>query len=128
MNRTDLIHVAADHALTLIGSELVYPFGPDWDVYKVRGRVFMLLTTVENDPLVTVKVAPADSLALRASFPDISPGYHMNKRHWVSIRPGGTVDKSFLEELVTDSYLLVVAKLPRAHRPIDPSFFRMLKP
>lgn len=28
----------------LPGASLEYPFGPDWDVFKVRGKVFMLMT------------------------------------------------------------------------------------
>ncbi len=41
----------------------------------------------------------------------ISPGYHMNKKHWITVESG---------ELVTDSYRLVVAHLPKAERPVGP--------
>lgn len=107
----------------LPGAGLEHPFGPEWDVYKVRGRVFLLLTALGEDPIVTLKADPEDSKALREAFPDITPGYHMNKRHWITVRPGGPTDEALIEDLVTDSYLLVVEKLPRAIRPIDPAIF-----
>lgn len=34
----------------LPSAELTHPFGPDWEVYKVRDRVFMLPTAVSGDP------------------------------------------------------------------------------
>lgn len=45
----------------------------------------------------------------------------MNKRHWISLTPGPSLNEDLVRELVTESYLLVVEKLPRAQRPIDPS-------
>ncbi len=47
----------------------------------------------------------------------------MNKRHWITVEAGGDVDRQLLEDLVTDSYRLVVATLPRDRRPIDPETF-----
>ena len=32
----------------------------------------------------------------------------MNKRHWVSVRTGDSIDTRLVRELVTDSYRLVV--------------------
>lgn len=47
----------------------------------------------------------------------------MNKKHWITVRPGETVDRALLRELVTDSYRLVVGGLPCAARPVDPESF-----
>ncbi|MGC5165818.1 MmcQ/YjbR family DNA-binding protein [Luteimicrobium sp. DT211] len=114
---------ARERADELPGSELEHPFGPDWDVYKVRGKVFMLMTDVTGEPIVTVKADPEDGKALCQAYDDITPGYHMNKRHWITLRPGGAIPQDLVEDLVTESYLLVVEKLPRARRPVDPSLF-----
>lgn len=73
--------------------------------------------------MVTVKARPADSVALRESHHDISTGYHMNKRHWITVTPGGSIEPLLLDDLVTESYLLVVENLPRAKRPVDPDTF-----
>ena len=40
---------------------MTHPFGPDWDVYKVRNKVFMLFTHVTGEPIVILKADPADS-------------------------------------------------------------------
>nr|WP_316249155.1 hypothetical protein [Brachybacterium sp. Z12] len=52
----------------------------------------------------------------------------MNKRHWITLEPGGGLDAEFVRELVTDSYLLVVDGLPRAKRPVDPDSFLASEP
>jgi len=107
----------------LPGAELEHPFGPEWEVFKVRGKVFMLLTETTGDPIVIVKADPEDGKALREQHQDITPGYHMNKRHWITLNPGGNLTTSLVDDLVTESYLLVVENLPRAKRPVDPDLF-----
>ncbi|ALE07812.1 cytoplasmic protein [Arthrobacter sp. ERGS1:01] len=107
----------------LPGTELGYPFGPDWEVFKVRGKVFMLITDITEEPIVIIKADPEDSKTLREHQKDITPGYHMNKKHWITLNPGGDLHKALVEDLVTESYLLVVENLPRAKRPVDPEIF-----
>ena len=114
---------ARDRVEELPGAELEHPFGPDWEVFKVRGKVFMLLTEITGEPIVIVKAAPEDGKALRELHEEITPGYHMNKQHWITLHPGGGLQKDLVEDLVTESYLLVVENLPRARRPVDPATF-----
>lgn len=121
MDGRQLFELAAARAEELPSTTVGAPFGPDWDVWKVRGKVFMLQTEVTGVEMVTLKAAPSDGIALREMYPDVSPGYHMNKRHWISLTPGPSLDEELVRELVTESYLLVVGKLPRSQRPIDPS-------
>jgi predicted DNA-binding protein (MmcQ/YjbR family) len=117
-----LTSIAAARADELPGAGLENPFGPEWDVYKVRGRVFLLLP-LDGTGRVTLKSDPDDAVALREAFPDIVPGYHMNKKHWITLTPGASLEEGLVTELVTESYLLVVEKLPRAQRPVDPQLF-----
>ncbi len=114
---------ARERAEELPGAALVHPFGPEWDVFKVRGKVFMLMTEVTGEPIVILKSEPHDAKALRSEHEDITPGYHMNKQHWITLHPGGSLPPSLVEDLVTESYLLVVENLPRAQRPVDPASF-----
>ncbi|MCQ9130227.1 MmcQ/YjbR family DNA-binding protein [Streptomyces hilarionis] len=120
MNESTLHKTAADYAQGLPGAQLEHPFGDDWDVFKVRGKVFMLMTEVPGRPVVILKADPGEALALREHNSHISPGYHMNKKHWITLEGGDGVDDSLIRELVTDSYRLVVAGLPKAERPVDP--------
>ena len=118
-----LPRLARNRAEELPGAGVEHPFGPDWDVFKVRGKVFMLMTEITGEEIVTVKADPEDAKALCEEYPDITPGYHMNKRHWITLHPGRNLQKPLVDELVTESYRLVVANLPRAKRPVDPETF-----
>ncbi|MER5730232.1 MmcQ/YjbR family DNA-binding protein [Streptomyces sp. NPDC002138] len=135
---TTLHKTAADRAQELPGARLEHPFGDDWEVFKVRGKVFMLMTEVPGGPVVILKADPGEAHALREQYSHITPGYHMNKKHWITLEGGDGVgpeggvgpedgvdtedgvDEELVDELVTDSYRLVVARLPRAERPVDP--------
>lgn len=114
---------ARDRVHELPGAGLEHPFGPDWEVFKVRDKVFMLMTEITGEPIVIVKADPQDARALRDEHADITPGYHMNKQHWITLHPNGNLQKQLVDDLVTQSYLLVVTKLPRAQRPVDPQTF-----
>ena len=127
MDSTQLGTIATERAEELPGATRENPFGPEWDVYKVRGRVF-LLVPLDGTGRVTLKSHPDDAVALRETFADIVPGYHMNKRHWITLMPGPSLEEDLVSELVTESYLLVVEKLPRAQRPVDPQLFGRAAP
>jgi predicted DNA-binding protein (MmcQ/YjbR family) len=96
----------------------------DWEVWKVGGKVFMLHTSMPGEPVVTLKADPDDAVALREAHSDVTPGYHTDKKHWITLHPGGDIDAELVDELVTESYLLVVEGLPRQRRPVDPETFR----
>ncbi len=108
---------AATRASELPGAERSHQATGDWEVWKVSGKVFMLQTSMPGEPVVILKADPADALALREAHADITPGYHMNKVHWITVHPGGAVNAAFVGDLVTDSYRLVVEALPQGLRP-----------
>ena len=119
---------AATRAVELPGAERTHQSSGDWEVWKVGGKVFMLQTSMPGEPVVTLKADPADAVALREAHTDITPGYHTNKKHWITLHPGGDFDAGLVDELVTDSYLLVVERLPKQQRPVDPETFRRAQP
>lgn len=121
LDGSGIYKVAWQRAEEMLSSQVLHPFGPDWDVFKVRGKIFLLLTAVTGQQQMIIKAEPEDCQALQQQYPFIAPGYHMNKRHWVSVYPHADLHERLVEELVTDSYRLVVEKLPRGRRPIDPS-------
>jgi predicted DNA-binding protein (MmcQ/YjbR family) len=51
MNGSALHKTAADCAEELPEAQLEHPFGADWEVFKVRGKVFMLMTEVPGRPV-----------------------------------------------------------------------------
>ncbi|MEU9913213.1 MmcQ/YjbR family DNA-binding protein [Streptomyces sp. NPDC051001] len=94
-----------------------FPFAPEISVFKVLGKMFAL-SWIDASPLkVNLKCDPEDAIRLRGEHEGlIAPGYHMNKRHWNTVRVDGELPDRLVRELIEDSYDLVVAGLPRAER------------
>ncbi|MFP5041925.1 MmcQ/YjbR family DNA-binding protein [Parasediminibacterium sp. JCM 36343] len=90
------------------------PFGPETLVFKVGGKIF-LLASLESTPLrFNVKCNPALAEELREQYPCVLPGYHMNKKHWNTIIPDGSVSTTQLKEWIDHSYMLVAPKTKKA--------------
>jgi predicted DNA-binding protein (MmcQ/YjbR family) len=105
-----------DLCLTFRGSEETFPFGFETSVFKVAGKMFAL-SRLAGDPLsVSVKCEPLLAQQLRAAHAAITPGYHLNKRHWNTVLLDGTLPEQMIADLVEDSYDLVVSKLSRARQ------------
>jgi len=97
-------------------SEGGYPFGPDALVFKVMGKMFALVSQNEETPRVTLKCTPADSEILVSEFESVIPGYHMNKKHWITITLSGELSEEMLIDLANGSYELVISKLTKAEK------------
>lgn len=98
------------------GSEQSYPFGPDAAVFKVRDKMFALIAFHKEKLCITLKATPADVEVLTEQFDAIIPGYHMNKKHWITVTVEGDVSEGMIKDLVDGSYKLVVSKLPKVQR------------
>lgn len=103
------------YTLAKPGASEDYPFGPEPLVCKVGGKVFALLSR-GNPPQLSLKCDPPYAEDLRALYPAITPGYHLNKRHWNTVLLDGSVPDDLLTTLVDESYRLVMCGLPRAMR------------
>ena len=93
--------------------EETLPFGPDVLVYKVGGKMFALTEPDEFPPRINLKCDPDRAQVLRDEHPAITPGYHMNKRHWNTLVLDGSVPGELVRELIDHSYQLVFASLPK---------------
>ncbi len=103
-----------DWCLSLPGAVHEFPFGPETSVFKVGGKMFAL-SRLDGEPLsVSLKVDPVLGEQLRASYADVKPGWHLNKKHWVTITLNGDADDELVRGLVEDSHDLV---RPRRRRP-----------
>ena len=101
-----------DYCLSKPGAEETLPFGPDTLVYKVGGKVFLLMGMNNPELRFNVKCDPAKAIELREEFSCVLPGYHMNKKHWNTIVVDGSVPAKMLKEWIDHSYSLV-AKAPK---------------
>jgi len=100
----------------LKGSEGSFPFGPEALVFKVMGKMFALVSQLEDVPRLTLKCDPVDAEILTSQFKSMVPGYHMNKKHWITISLTDELSEEMLIDLVDDSYDLVVDKLSKADK------------
>ena len=96
-----------------------FPFDSETLVFKVMDKMFLLLS-LESVPLAfNAKCNPEKAIALREEFPhSIKPGYHMSKVHWNTIELNGELSNKQLQQLIDDSYQIVVSKLPKKNQPI----------
>ena len=93
--------------LKLAGAEETFPFGPETSVFKVGGKMFAL-SPLQRKPLtISVKCEPELGEQLRGTYEEIEPGYHLNKRHWLTVTCGGEATDELVRELVAGSYELV---------------------
>ena len=112
MNRADL----ETYLGNMQGAERTYPFGPDPLVFKVMGKLFAYVSNNEGVDFVTIKCTPFDGALLAENYEAITPGYHMSKKHWITIALTGEIPDDMLSDLVDKSYELVVSKLTKANR------------
>ena len=98
------------------GAEETTPFGPDVLVYKVAGKMFALAVPEDVPPRMNLKCDPDRAMELRDQFEGITPGYHMNKRHWNTVLLDGSVPAGLVDEMIAASYQLVVQGLTRKQR------------
>jgi predicted DNA-binding protein (MmcQ/YjbR family) len=92
-----------------------FPFGEDVLVYKVVGKMFAL-TNVEDFSRISLKVDPENSVELQEKYPAVQPGYHLNKRHWITVLIDGSLSDKLIRGWIDDSYDLVVQKLTRKEK------------
>ncbi len=90
-----------------------FPFGDDVSVFKVKNKMFALIGYRNDLMMLNLKCDPDEALALRDIFASITAGYHMDKKHWISIYFDSTVPKGEVERLIDNSYLLVVSKMTK---------------
>lgn len=101
-----------EYCLSKPATEETLPFGPDTLVFKVAGKMFLLLPLDTEDLRFNAKCDPEEVEELRERYACVLPGYHMNKNHWNTIIVHGSVSSAQIREWIDKSYELVVDSLP----------------
>ena len=86
----------------------------------LRGKLFAAVCspgpehkTYGGHDLINLKCDPARSELLRASYPDILPGFYSDKRTWIACFLDGDLPDELVRQLCADSHRLVLEKLPK---------------
>ena len=105
-----------DFCLSLKATTEDIPFDENVLVFKVKGKIFAL-TNINNFSSINLKCDPEKAIILREEYQAVMPGFHMNKKHWNTIKIDGTISNKLLKEWTLDSYNLIVSKLPKKDKP-----------
>ena len=101
----------------LPGAESGFPFGDGTTVFTVGGKMFALVGLDDEPGRFTVKCEPGYAVALIAEHEAVVPGYHMDKRYWITVPLGSAPPVELVDDLVAESHELVVGGLPTRLRP-----------
>ena len=106
------IEKVRDYCLSLPFATERCPFGPDTLAMEIGGKMFCLMHLSGEWDFYNIMVDPDYSVELRDRYSGIRPGYHMNKRHWISVDFHGDVPDWLQEELLLHSFCQAARKLP----------------
>jgi predicted DNA-binding protein (MmcQ/YjbR family) len=110
------IETYRNFCLSFPGATEDLPFDENTLCFKVMGKIFTICDIDEFES-INLKCDPVKAIELREMYPDIVvPGYHMNKKHWITVSMNENLPEELINEWITDSYNLVVAKLPKKER------------
>ena len=103
------------HCLSKLGTTESFPFDNKTLVFKVGGKIFALLD-VENTESINLKCEPEKAIELREQYISVTPGYHMNKKHWNTIQFNKDLSDQLILECIDESYCLVYQSLSKKQR------------
>ena len=109
--------------MSLDGAQKDYKAEWGWFRYRVAEKMFAATCTpgqqhgvYAGHPLLQLKCDPQESEFLRAQYPDILPGFYMDKRCWIAVFLDGAMPEDELRRLCAASYHLVFEKLTKKQR------------
>lgn len=103
------IEILRDYCISKRNVTESFPFGDDTLVFKTGGKIFALVN-LEGELRLNLKCDPVVAIELRERYSAVSPGYHMNKKHWNTVRIDGSVPDNVLCSWIDHSYDLVLKK------------------
>lgn len=92
-----------------------FPFDNNTLVYKVMGKMFAL-TDVEEFEGINLKCDPEVGAQLREEYAGVLPGYHMNKKHWITVQMDAGISDKLLKSWIDASYDLVAGSLNKTQK------------
>lgn len=104
-----------DYCIQKKGVTESFPFDDKVLVFKVMNKMFALVN-VEISDSVNLKCDPERAIELREEYMGIIEGYHMSKKHWNTVLLESDVNRLLLQELIDDSYNLIVSKLTKKEK------------
>lgn len=89
-----------------------FPFDENVLVFKVGGKIFSLCD-INSFSSINLKCDPEYAIELREQYNGVTPGFHMNKKHWNTVLLNQDVDAKLLKHLIDHSYTQVFKSLTK---------------
>lgn len=105
------IETFRNHCIQKQGVTEEFPFDSETLAYKVGGKIFAL-TNIELFESINLKCDPERAVELRERYDAVTPGFHMNKKHWNTVKIDGSLPDSLIFDWIDHSYDLVFKGLP----------------
>ncbi len=102
-----------EYLLSFPNVRLDYPFGEGTSVYKIghkdvdEGKMFALIADGSKPVRLSLKTDPLLSKNLQEKYESVMPGYHLNKKHWITVLCSGQLADDEIKDLIRLSYNLV---------------------
>jgi predicted DNA-binding protein (MmcQ/YjbR family) len=109
------IEAFREYCLSLPGTTEGLPFDDKTLVFYVMDKMFAL-TDIDAFESINLKCNPEEAIMLREEYPAVVPGYHMNKKHWNTVKMDGSIKNELIKKWIKKSYMLVIANLPKNKR------------
>jgi len=90
-----------------------FPFDEVTLVFRIGNKIFAILPLDAGEPSVSLKCDPEWAEELRTTFTAITPGYHLNKKHWNSVLLNQGLEREMIIKMLEHSYTLVLQSLPK---------------
>ncbi len=98
-----------EYILSMPNAVLDYPFGTEVAVYKVGGKMFALISEGKEPVQLSLKCDPVLGETLREQYESVQPGYHLNKKHWITVVLSGQLSWEQVQDLIRHSHQLVTS-------------------
>jgi predicted DNA-binding protein (MmcQ/YjbR family) len=106
------IEEVREYCLSLPGAKEDMPYGPDWLIFRIEGKIFLHMRLDIPDTTIAIKLPPEEGEELREKYDCITPAYHLNKKHWNDIRIESVFSNRQIQNWIEESYHLVLSNLP----------------
>ncbi len=106
------IETLRDYCLSKTSVTESFPFGDVTLVFKVDEKIFALVN-LDGDLTINLKCDPSLAIELKERYTSVTPGYHMNKKHWITVLLDGSIPDKDVFSWIDHSYELVAGRLKK---------------
>jgi predicted DNA-binding protein (MmcQ/YjbR family) len=105
-----------DYLMSKKGATKDMPFDVETLCFRVMQKIFALMAWQDDPIVISLKCDPAEAIILRQTYPGITPGYHMNKKHWNTVVIDDRIPEFEIKHMIDNSYDLVVKGLSQEEK------------